>query len=392
MPGTTQDLLSNNLFLSFLSGAGASLAGPDSAAAGINSMNQQFFGAKSMEKKNQQYMKMLQDMLAGGGKINMDKDNFNIKAPTSLLKGDQTPSLLNPTPDSPSIRSGVTGYSAGDSPSVDMNSYLNPSNSSVGSSDADLAGLTSQDVSQALTGAINVNQLLESKISDVAARSLKERELAMTERLTDAQIGKIRAEESRLTPSITIPGTDIKLTREDFVEWYKAASKDERTAAIKNFEYATEKGFKGSFEQFQDLTSTTHKKDYDQAVKGGYKGEFNEWMLEMAKAGAINLGDIVERKKATEDIEAQKYFTNPKGLAADVGKHISSDEIQNKLIRFSNDPKKLKIETVRASEEFIVGKITGAGGKILESKLEGRNFVWKVEWPDGTTSEVKHAN
>ena len=383
--------MENNLLLSMLSGAGAAVAGPDSFAANMNPMVQQNIAAQSKATTQQKYMKWLQDLISGGAKVSMDKDKFSIGGETSvlqgMLKGDESGGGLNasvtaPTPSAPAP--------APVDPSGVMN--LNPSISPPVLSRADLAGLTPQDVSQALAGAINVESLMQSKISDVANRDLKERELALTKRLTEAQIGKLGAETSGLTPSINIPGTDIKLTGSQYIEWWKAATKDERTAAVKNFEYAQVRGFKGSFEQFQDLSSTTHKKDYDTAVKGGYKGEFNEWMLEMAKAGAINLGDIVERKKATEDIEAQKYFTNPKGLAADVSKHISSDEVQNRLIRFSNDPRKLKMETVRSSEEYIVGKITGSGGKIIEQKLEGRTFVWKVKWPDGTTSEVRHAN
>ncbi|MBU2249231.1 MAG: hypothetical protein KKD77_20960 [Gammaproteobacteria bacterium] len=394
--------LENNLFLSFLSGAGASLAGPESAAVGINSMNQQYFGAKSKATLQDKYMKMLQAMLGGqttsypamfgelikgGGKMTMDKDGFSLKAPKEALNIGGEESKI-----------GIGSGSGGTSPNLsttspemkDLMSLLNPSEAQQGISGADLAGLTSQDVSQALAGALSVEGLRQETASGIAARALKARELASGERLTDAQIKKLEAETSELTPSITIPGTDIGLTRKQYIEWWKAATKDERTAAIKNYEYAQNKGYKGSFEQFQDAASTTHQKDYAKAKAEGYEKDFNTWMLEMAKAGAINLGDIVERKKATEDIEAQKYFTSPKGLTQDVSKYLNTEEVQNELFRYSNDPAKLGLEKTKKTITFVEGKITGAGGSITDVQWKGDTMVWVVTWPNGETSEVKY--
>jgi len=251
-----------------------------------------------------------------------------------------------------------------------------------------LAGLSPENVSQALSGALSVEgmklnreqseqQRVDNIIDNIYKTALTEQALATAE---------------RDKPSIMIPGTDIQLTRSQYLDWYKSANNDERTAAIKNYEYAQTKGYEGSFENFQDTSSTTHQKDYDRAKADGYEGSFNEWMLEMAKAGAINLSDIVERKAATADVEARKYFTDPEGLVSDVDKHVSSKEVRSQLFQYADDPRQKEIETVRAKEKFIRGKIVATGGKIVAEKLDGRNFVYTVKWPDGTTSEVTYAN
>lgn len=244
-----------------------------------------------------------------------------------------------------------------------------------------MAGLTPENISQALQFKFAKEEMGQKKVTDLI-------DMIYKGALTDQALAT--AEKNK--PSITIPGTDIKLTRDQYLDWYKAANKDERTAAIKNYEYAQGKGYKGSFEQFQDASRTSHQKDFEQAKAEGYEGSFNEWMLSMAKAGAMNLGDLLEREGGKADVRAQKYFTDPEGLVADVDKYVDSEEVQNRLFQYSSDPRQREIETVRAKEKFITGKIIASGGEIVDEKLDGRTFVFTVKWKDGTTSEVRYAN
>jgi hypothetical protein len=362
-------LFENKLFLQYLSGMGGAMSAGEPVGPALNQVTQQNISS-------QNYMKLLAKMMKGeipeGGSHQVTTDaegtKMTFKMPKNVLGGTAENTVLAQQ------GAGLPGGSGTDW------SFLNPSSSPVSSS-ADLAGLTPEMISQALKFKLAGEEMEQKKITDYTDMIYKK---ALTEQAL--------ATAEKTKPSITIPGTDIKLSQDQWVEWYKAATKDERTSAIKNYEYAQSKGYSGSFEQFQDLAKTTHQKDFEQAKSGGYTGSFNQWMFDMAKAGAINLGDVVERKKATEDIDAQKYFTNPKGLAADIDKYIASEEVQNQLFAYATDPKKRETETIRAKENYIIRKIAAAGGQIISSKLDGRTFVFKVKWPDGDISEVRYAN
>lgn len=82
------NLLSDKLFLQYLAGAGADIASGKPLGANVNAITEQNI-------KAQNFSKMLGQMLGGGGKVTLDKDNINIKAPATSLKGDSQPSLLN---------------------------------------------------------------------------------------------------------------------------------------------------------------------------------------------------------------------------------------------------------------------------------------------------------
>ncbi len=324
--------LENNMLLYLLAGAGKAIAGPGSAGASIGSTVQGTIAAENQNKLSSHYLQMLSGMLKGGAKINFDKDNVNIKAPVAALSGQDgsvsgTAETVNPANPANPANASPTGQP--------INPSFGPLNST------DLVGLTPADMASALSGALGVSNFK----------------------------AKMAADQAQLN----------------------APAQEKKTSAIKNYEYALTKGYSGSFTDFQSAAKTTHQKDYVAAKAGGYKGSFNNWLQEMAKAGAINLGDIVARKAATSDISAQKYFTDPTGLSKDVDKYINSNEMQNKLFTIS-DPRKLAIATSRAKEKYIISKITASGGKVQNAKLEGKTFVWTVKWPNDSVSEVRYAN
>lgn len=72
--------IDTNMLMYMLAGTGAALSPEGSAGQAIGQMTQ---GAI----QTQNYSKMLQQMLAGGGKMNMDKDNMSFKVPTGFFKG-----------------------------------------------------------------------------------------------------------------------------------------------------------------------------------------------------------------------------------------------------------------------------------------------------------------
>ena len=72
--------IDTNMLMYMLAGPAAALSPEGSAGQAIGQMTQ---GAI----QTQNYSKMLQAMLAGGGKMNMDKENMSFKVPTGFFKG-----------------------------------------------------------------------------------------------------------------------------------------------------------------------------------------------------------------------------------------------------------------------------------------------------------------
>ena len=358
------NLFQNRLFLQYLSGAGGAMSAGQPIGPALNQATQQNITAQSYKAQQGEFSKMFQAILAGGGKINLDKENVSIKAPKAAFnapggggtelaqEGSQQPGGSGIDWTKPENLSKLSGI-------------LNPSASPLDTTGADLAGLTPQMISQALSDAGSVEVFKQKRITDLANMIYKGSLTEYTEALT----------EKARTPGIP---------------------KDTRTTAIKNFEYAQSvKGgaYVGSFEEWEKDAKTTHQKEYTQAVKEGYKGDFHSWLRDMtALGGGLNLEEKITEKEAFADVKAWKYFTDPKGLPTDVDKYINSEEVQNKL--FALPPEERDKATVREKEKHIVGKITAAGGIIdwSKSRVEGRTFIFVVKKPDGKIIEVRYAN
>ena len=354
------NLFQNQLFLQMLSGGGQALQAGEPISAGLDPIIQQNIQAQSKVKLQDRYMKMLAAMLGKGvdfksgadGKTTVSAEDMGTLF-SSVLGGEGGGTLA-------SMGSPGQGASKGFAPGSELrqsttppidtnlvNSVLNPSASPLGDITAsDLAGLTSEDVSQALAGAVSVAGLR----SNIAYRR------ALTEQ---ARANAARARRPA----------------------------DERTTAMRNYAFAQSQGYKGTFDQFQGAAETTHKRDYDEAVKGGYAGTFHDWMLEMARAGAINLGEVVERKKALGELEGQLYFKDP-DWTDKVTKHLSSEDVANKI--FSTDPEQRQstreVETVR----FIENKIITGGGTIDNVTFTNGIMTWTVTWPSGDTETISY--
>lgn len=294
--------MENKLFLQYLSGAGAAMGGEGSFAAGLNKITQQNIATQNYaqmvgkqqtaaKKRHQEYMSMMKELLGGGAKINMDKDNVSIKAPSALFGGEGGMSSL--------ISGGAPAASGAGGPAAKQEfDVLNPSASPLDVSSADLAGLTPQNISQALQLGMASEELEGKKLSELMDMIYKRDVLA---------------------------------------------TKDYRTPAQKNYEYAQSQGFEGSLVDFKNAAKTTHQKDYDAAVSGGYKGDFNTWMLEMAKAGAINLGEFAARKETTELVKRKSFFRTPK-FRTDAEKIV--DDSRRIEYETSDDPKKVRSKFV----------------------------------------------
>jgi len=224
-------------------------------------------------------------------------------------------------------------------------------------------------ISSALTHGERAKTFQQKKVTDLIDMMYKKSLIDTSQ--ANAETGSMNAVTSRLN----------------------ALSKDNRTTMQKNYTTAISQGYKGSMLEFASEALTSHEKHYKRAVADGYDGDFNTYLKEMTSLGGttINIGEQVAKAGALADVKAEKYFTDPAGgLTTDINKYINSDEVQNKL--FAIEPSGRGVELAREKEKFIITKIKAAGGKIIESKLEGRDYVFIVEWPSGNTSEVRYGN
>ena len=356
MPFDLESLASNKLLLQYLSAAGQDIGAGKPLGANINAVTQQNIAA-------QNYAKLLKNMLAGGGKLTLDKDNINIKAPVGALQGGgQTGSTSSvPGAEMPNERSLVGGGPSTTNVPQSSDSVLssllsgnidsiNPSASPLDVPGADLAGLTPQDIGSALGLKLKSEELDQQRIIDVMKRINETR--------------KLDIEESRAG----------------------------ETADIKNYQYAVRQGYSGSFEEFKNSTDTAGIKEYEFAKKQGYTGTLEQWKTDLAKAARINIniGEKVEQAEALADVKARKYFTDPEGLTKDVTKYIKDAEGTLFASGLPGEPARKKAEA-QLAYDYIKGKIA-SNGKVTNEKLEGRTFVFTVQWNDGKVSEVRYAN
>ena len=325
--GTMKNLLSNNLFLSMLSGAGQAISEGKPIASGLNPLIQQNIGAQSKAKLNSKYIQMLSQMLKGGAKVNMDKDKFSVSGPSTIFGSDGDQS------------GGGGGGDAGQSQNG-MLEMLNPSSSSPDISSADLAGLTSKDVSEALSGA-----------SDVQYKQ------GMLDYYKD----------------------QMSLERDKF----NTPAPPKETADILNYKFAQSQGYDKDFETFTKDSQTTHKKDYDEAVKGGYSGSFNNWMLEMARAGAINLGEVAPRAeqaslgKQKADIQSPDFPTSVQNdLMKDAAAWFDPEGLDDIAKRYQITDEEAKAAIQKA---MVIEEMDKRVNQAYKGNVERRPNGWYVD-------------
>jgi len=269
-------LFSNPLVLQMMASMGESLD-PEGPAGAMGRVGKEWI-------RNQSQMKMMEKLLGGGAKIAMDGDKTSITGGSSLL-GDlsvdvsetKEGKLTDPNAFSNYIKKMQSqGVGAGAEPSRAINPFVS---SQPGTSLADLAGLRGEDINQAMQLMLGQRDISRKSVADIYDAMYKMGILREQQRLTTAQVGE-------KTPSIKVPGTDIVLTRKEYVDWYKAASKDQRTSAIKDYEYA---------------------------VSQGYQDTFEDWATQMKKLGRteINIGDIREKAMVTGKVKHQLKITEP---------------------------------------------------------------------------------
>lgn len=349
-------LFQNKLFLQFLAGAGADIASGNPIGANVNAVTNQSIA-------NQNYAKLLQKMLAGevpeGGKVTMDNKGLKLDVPSSALGTNKMTGLditgasaPNTLPATPNINT---------QQNLGMLSLLNPSSSPLGNlSPADLAGLTPE----MLSSAVSIKQSQESQQQNQMLNLIK---LGQSQQQLDLDQQQVN------------------------ISAWKALNADDRTAAIQNYEYyvnqqkALELEAK-DFATWDKDTRTKFEKEYDRAyAEDNTIGSFHKWIRDLtALSGGL---DLYKEKLAAADVQENKnYFA--KDLPKDIDKYLSSDEVQNDLIKLegATNVNRAKAEkTISYIEQQVVSK----GATIKDVKRSGDTFIWTISWPDGTTQEVK---
>ena len=406
--GGMSSLFQNKLFLQYLAGAGADLAAyGGNTDKGLQPNNVNAITNQSIQSQNM--MKLLKTLLGPDGtKATFSNTGMNLTVPKEssmfsniLGSGDEafkTDQSLAPssTPTPPPTNPNVGGGSSVANPFVISQPEMNISAS-------DLAGLTSQDIATVMGMKQNQDQLKQQSYRDTVDAIYKQSQMQgsataapIENAYKDALTKKALADIENDKAIYQVPGSDVKLNAKDWIA-YQKMSKESNPNEIKLYEYAQKQGFKGSLVDFKNADMTTHQKDHAAAVASGYKGDIYTWMLEMAKAGAINLGGKIEEKKALSELEGQLYFNNPK-WTEDINKHISNfvtkdlweaRDANGKLIEEKDRPLVIAKERVK----YIEGKIAAGSGAIQSVTMDkdGKTMVWTVKWPSGDVKTIKQA-
>jgi len=327
--------------------------------------------------QSQNYVKMLKGLLAGGGKIAANAQDITIKAPIGAFNqqsSDPEGAAMSAPANMAQIGS-VQPQAQGQPkpPTQDQSTELmslflggaagnaNPTSSPLGNiSAADLAGLTTQDISQAMHMKLGQDEMSRREALDIA------REKFARDRMALETIKAIKSGEGK-------------------------------TNTIKEYEYAVQHGYDRSFNEFKNVSSSAGIEDYNLAKSQGYKGTYLEWKLKLANAAKssvnVNLGEKMAIKEAEADVKDSRYYTDPNsGVGADLDKHLQRKDIRDTLFQY--DPNSVEYKKAKAEEveKFYEQRFKSGGVKVVERRVEGNDFVWKVKLPNGKVKEVRHGN
>lgn len=375
MEGLT-NLLQNRLFLQYLSAAGSSMSEGKQIAPALNQVTQQNIAAQS-------YAKLLGRMLSGDvpqdGKVVMDQKGLNLIIPKTHMP------KMNAT--GTSMEMGATNDPDGQlntQQNLIREQVLNPSSSQVGVSGSDLAGLSTADIANIVSGAVNVKEFDRKKITD---------QVDMFYKLAQAKKALEGDPLNQIYP-IEVPGVGKVSLR----QWQSLPDKQKQYAAYVNIAKQLGDADVLPFDKFINEFDKTDREKFLRAAMADPK--LMTAAEELAKAGRTYIDQSTKidtavktataKQKALNKLKGQTYFSNPEWVD-DVGKHMSSEEVQQKIFDAGDKGARTAAEE---RIKYIQAKIKGGGGKIVNvkySKDDNRVMIWTIEWPDGSRETKEYA-
>lgn len=361
-----------NMLRQMISGVGAGL-NPDPWVQSLNQMTQQNVAAQSQTGLIDLYKNILAGKMPGA-KANLSDKGMNLTLPSNAvnLGGEegqisevgQTGQISSPRrafPTDPNIPTGQTGDGGF------LNKLLNPSDSQSGSGTippSALAGLSAQDVSAALSGALNIEQLRQKQIMNTFA------------------MGKGEPLEAEFP--IPHPEAGVITQR----QWSSLPTEEREFSA---YIHAAEKLGAPKNELTRKFFSTLEPTDREQFLRAAMEDPaLMTAAQKLAKSGAtrITLGEKLAEKKAFAELGGQLYFKDPDWIG-DLSKHMESKSVRSSVL-FSETP---GIAKSQEKVKFIESKITAGGGTVQEVKFaeDGKIMIWTIRWPSGDIEEIKHA-
>lgn len=390
--GGLSELFQNKLFLQYLAGAGADLSayGADTGKGfqptNINATTQQNISS-------QNFMKLLQQLLGPDGtKGTFDSKGISLNIPkesqmfSSILGGEEPHSVDMSLAPKTSTTPKTGGIST-------VNPFVT-SRSETNFSPADLAGLTPKDIAMAWGTKQEQDKLENKKASDVAEALYRQDLLGINrENAASTRLGKITELMKSLRKApLEVPGLG-NLSMDEF------NALDTKTKAYAYYAFDAKKKSEEvlSYNDWAKQVDTPLAKQlYDLSQEDP---DFGEWLIGKYKpsgATRITLGEKIEEKKKMSELSGQLYFNDPK-WTTELDKYMASPDVWDKLANVpgkSGSPEyKAGLVKARAKEKakFIEDKITAGGGKVVDAKVDGKTGIWTVQWPDGSTKEIKYA-
>ena len=287
-----EQLMSNPLFLQILGSMGPEIAKGGSGMDALGGIINQQTSAKSMTGLMGIFQKMLKGELAEGTEMKLSGDkgmtmsipSFQIKQLSGesgglfgggegLSLGGTPPSVPTPqanpspfgvqAPTMPNLPAPAPQQAGGGNMGA-LAKLLNPSSSLPDIPRSALAGLSTQDISAALSGMLGVEGLDQKKLETLLDMPYKDA-------ATKSALAGIPYKQALTIEALA---RVQKMNMPD----------DERTAAMKNYQYALGQGSKLTFDEWMQ-TQTGNWKDYQKAVEGGYSGGFQTWLEHMRSIG-----------------------------------------------------------------------------------------------------------
>ena len=352
-------LAQNKMFLQFLAAAGQDIGSGQPIGTNVNKATMQNISA-------QNYMKILQQLLGPDDtKGTFDKSGMKLDIPASALgslSNIEDIFKVNQSLSPNNLSSKDINSNFGDTKNLQSQGGMNFANPFVSSqpkiSPSDLAGLSPQDISSVLDNVQNIEILKQKKVTDVVDTLYKQKMMDYY----DALIGE-------KTPSITVPGTDVKMTRSEYINWQKIKNKDERTAKMKNYEaYAEQEKTNNrpvKSMEIWDAGLSEEKRHYEESVASGMnrkENPFHIWLDRLNKSE-----DKIKTPSPVTWTTASNNVMSRFGKLDPTGKWAITDELQamhRKAQKLLVEYKKEGIEPLEA---------------VNKAETEARNWGRKME-------------